>query len=356
MRKIILFLCLTRILAASLFTYTPEEIKNLKQLTSVCCMSNAELQRWDCLAQNSILLKKISFYENTRLFTYLYAAQAEAAALSLQVKGSYQGSLDPLSYQVIALFIPDIVKPAKKDAYSEALSQIVLKRIKERVEEENASTRAFVVPEEKQASFNAGLDVAKWKPWKAIPDTDYWPPPPPPLNDPVWKEQIKQIKQLQNPMTGEKKRIILRWAGKLRPWLDDWRALANDYIFSHCVDFHKACEVRAALMIGMYDCVTAYVNAKYHYLMIRPQTYDSSVTYIIPVPKHPSYPAGHACEGGVASTILSHFFPSYACCWKQMAGETGLSRIWAGIHYPLDIQEGEKLGNKVARKVLENQQ
>ena len=107
-------------------------------------------------------------------------------------------------------------------------------------------------------------------------------------------------------------------------------------------------------MIGLYDCSIVCFTAKYHFLDIRPKIYDPSITYIIDVPKHPSYPAGHAIEGTVASLILSHFFEEKSAHWKQMATESGLSRIWAGIHYPIDIEAGIESGTKVANKVLES--
>lgn len=336
-----------------LFTYEKGDFDGLSRMVSPVCMGIGELQKWDRAAESGSLENKLTFYERTRLFTHLYIAQREAACLSLKVKGSFQGSLDPISHQVLSLFLADVPKPDNCDPYSSALSALVIHKIKARMEAENSSSVEFKVPAEKRGVFSAGWDVAKWNPWFARPSRDFWAPPPPAPNDPVWKDQICILKQLQNPMTEGKKKIIHRWAGMSAPWLDDWRAISNKYLYSCCIDFAKALQVRAVLMIGMYDCVAAYVTEKYHYLTIRPKTYDSSVVYIISVPKHPSYPAGHAAEGAVSSTILSDFFPRQSCEWKQMAKETGLSRIWAGIHYPLDIKAGEEIGDKVGNQVLQ---
>jgi hypothetical protein len=37
---------------------------------------------------------------------------------------------------------------------------------------------------------------------------------------------------------------------------------------------------------------------------------------------------------------------------RTLAKEAGDSRIWAGIHYPIDLVSGNKLGNSVAQKFI----
>lgn len=69
-------------------------------------------------------------------------------------------------------------------------------------------------------------------------------------------------------------------------------------------------------------------------------------------PRHPSYPSGHSTYAGAASEILSYFFPDYSGEFTKLADNTGLARLWAGIHYRSDHIEGMKLGRCVARLVI----
>src|ERR1700722_16485720 len=85
------------------------------------------------------------------------------------------------------------------------------------------------------------------------------------------------------------------------------------------------------VMIWLYDSVISYVGCKYHYLVVRPQVYDPTVIYEIPVPKHPSYPSGHSTESTLTATIMSFYFPIDAEYWHHLALQCCLSRIWAGI-------------------------
>lgn len=306
------------------------------------------------MKKQSVEKEGLTFYERTRLITYLDVAQSDAATLSLNLKGTYQGSLDPISRKVMGLFLKKVSLPeVQSDEYSNLLAKIVFEKVKQRVEKENSQTNEFVVPEKDKKDFSAGLIVAKWIPWYAAPSKNFWPPPPPKPDDPIWKEEVKKIKAAQEPMTDEKKKIINKWAGIPDQWSEDWRSFANEYMVAHNVPFGKMLQIRSALMVGLYDTVAAYATMKYHYQTIRPKVYDTSVTYIIEVPKHPSYPAGHSSEGSMGATILSYYFPSESTHWQQLAQEEGLSRIQAGIHYPIDIEAGHTTGKKVAEKVLQ---
>jgi hypothetical protein len=88
-------------------------------------------------------------------------------------------------------------------------------------------------------------------------------------------------------------------------------------------------------------------------------------------PRHPAYPSGHSTYTGAASEILSFFFgkakafagaqPSKGTGLgstlikdevENMADNIGLGRMWAGIHWRTDHENGAKLGRTVAKLVL----
>lgn len=69
-------------------------------------------------------------------------------------------------------------------------------------------------------------------------------------------------------------------------------------------------------------------------------------------PRHPAYPSGHSTYGGAASELLSYFFPEYRLEFDRLADNTGLARLWAGIHWRSDHVEGIRLGRTVAQLVI----
>jgi len=69
-------------------------------------------------------------------------------------------------------------------------------------------------------------------------------------------------------------------------------------------------------------------------------------------PRHPSYPSGHSTYAGAGSEILSYFFPDYAGEFTKLADNTGMARLWAGIHYRSDHLAGIRLGRCVARLII----
>jgi hypothetical protein len=69
-------------------------------------------------------------------------------------------------------------------------------------------------------------------------------------------------------------------------------------------------------------------------------------------PRHPSYPAGHSTYAGAGSEILTYFFPDEERELDRLADNIGMARLWAGIHYRSDHEQGIKLGRCVARLVI----
>jgi membrane-associated phospholipid phosphatase len=70
-------------------------------------------------------------------------------------------------------------------------------------------------------------------------------------------------------------------------------------------------------------------------------------------PRHPAYPSGHSTYGAAASELLSFFFPDYRRELDFLADNTGIARLWAGIHWRSDHVAGMQLGRTVACLVIE---
>ncbi|MDF2519423.1 MAG: chloroperoxidase, partial [Clostridia bacterium] len=56
---------------------------------------------------------------------------------------------------------------------------------------------------------------------------------------------------------------------------------------------------------------------------------------------------------GTAEVILSYFFPPEADRLKKLAEECSISRLYGGVHFVEDLDEGLRLGRQIGRIVTE---
>jgi undecaprenyl-diphosphatase len=69
---------------------------------------------------------------------------------------------------------------------------------------------------------------------------------------------------------------------------------------------------------------------------------------LVQVPHTGSFPSGHAATSFAGATILAFAFPRLAPALFVLALAVGFSRVYLGVHYPLDIAGGAVLGAAIA--------
>jgi membrane-associated phospholipid phosphatase len=163
------------------------------------------------------------------------------------------------------------------------------------------------------------------------------------------KAELQFIKQkLNNP--DEKKLAAIKY----------WDAGAPAYRWNQIViellaqKFDVQLRMPASWMnIAIYDATILAWKEKLKYKRKRPNVLDPSLKTAINAPKTYSYPCEHSVTAAAAATVLAYFFPAKADSIIQMAHAASQSRLDAGIQFPSDVEAGWKLGEQVARQIIE---
>jgi undecaprenyl-diphosphatase len=76
----------------------------------------------------------------------------------------------------------------------------------------------------------------------------------------------------------------------------------------------------------------------------RPFLATPAMVVIGPHPADPSFPSGHSANAAAATTILTALVPEGRLLWIGLAAAIAYSRIYLGVHYPLDTIVGALVG------------
>lgn len=92
---------------------------------------------------------------------------------------------------------------------------------------------------------------------------------------------------------------------------------------------------------------------KYLWDVARPNQYGQNLPAVLATPRcFPSYPSAHATVAGCAEAVLSYFFPEQVSVIKGTMEVSAQSRLYAGVHFKVDNDEGLELGRQIGGVVL----
>jgi hypothetical protein len=189
----------------------------------------------------------------------------------------------------------------------------------------------------------------KVTPWLMSAPDEFRAPPPPAFGSPEFKAEVEKVRQQLLDDTQKEYAIAQKWADKRGTFTPPghWNLIAASLIEQYHVSNRDATHIMAVMNMAMMDAGIACWDTKFHYMVVRPWQADPSITPLVGYPNHPSYPSGHSCFSWSAAEVLSYFFPQERDSLTSMAEEASISRVYAGIHYHMDIDAGAAIGRQV---------
>lgn len=198
-----------------------------------------------------------------------------------------------------------------------------------------------------------------WKPW-LLKSASQFRSAPPAFNSAKFLADTREVVEISRNLSAEQLRIAKFWVdghGSVTP-PGHWNQIAIEEALKAKLEDATAARLFADLNIAMADTFIAVWDVKYRYWTLRPITAAKKLLNVelqpaILTPPFPSYLSGHASFSGAAARILGHYFPTEATRLDALAEEAALSRLYGGIHYRHDNEDGLALGRKVAGFVLQ---
>lgn len=205
--------------------------------------------------------------------------------------------------------------------------------------------------------------AGSWRTWVLKNSAELQPPQPVTYDSTEYWQETKQVLEVTEKLTPEQKEIAERWNlghGTVTP-AGVWNLETKAAIVRHKLDFAAAARVYAALNVAMMDAFIACWSVKFTYWTQRPVNairvkYDPDFLPHLVTPPFPSYVSGHSTVSGAAAEVLAAFFPKDSETFRQMAREAAISRLYGGIHFESDNNEGLRLGQQIGQKTVQRLQ
>jgi len=194
--------------------------------------------------------------------------------------------------------------------------------------------------------------AASWNPLLLSSPSEFRPPAPPDCSSPDVAAETLVVRNFPRTFATNYKAFYWQSPDGLSVW--PYRYLSQ-WLFEDRLDRNppRAARAYALVAASFFDSFIASQDGKFAYWYIRPHQLDPAIVPLFPVPPFPSYPSNHSTFSATRAEVLAYLFPTRADFIRALGKEAGDSRIWAGIHFPMDNVAGVELGKKVAQVFID---
>jgi membrane-associated phospholipid phosphatase len=199
----------------------------------------------------------------------------------------------------------------------------------------------------------AGPAMPQWRTWVLASADEIRPVPPPDFGSPQFTAALAEVKGYARTPQAIENAIYWHAYGGGRNYQMWHRELGSRALeHGYAQETLRIAAAFAALSMAYADAHIACWDAKYLYWYIRPSQADPSITTLVPLPSHPSYPSAHSCLSSAGASVLAALFPGEARQFNELTKQSGESRIAAGLHYRFDCEAGDDIGRRAAALAL----
>jgi hypothetical protein len=229
-----------------------------------------------------------------------------------------------------------------------------------------------------------GIYMPHMRPFSLHTPSQFRPDGPPSLSSRRWAEDYNEVKDIGSRTSTSRtpeQTLAARFWGE--PPIQQAHAAFRRFIGDHELDVADASRFMAMTTVAEADGLIACFDAKYHYVFWRPITAiragdtdgndatiaDPNWVPLLPAtPNHPEYPSAHSCATKALGLAIAKFLgtrnidltiPSLTGLGDRhfdtvgdLEYEVTNARVWGGIHYRTAIEDGSRLGTKVAHQML----
>jgi membrane-associated phospholipid phosphatase len=212
-------------------------------------------------------------------------------------------------------------------------------------------------------------------------------PAPPALEAGLYANDYNEVKllgRIDSPFRPQDRTDVARFYAATTP-VQAWNSAARQASDAQGKTLSENARIFALLGMAMADGSIATFDTKYHYNFWRPVTAiragdtdgnnrtepDPDWLPLIATPAFPSYPSAHATLSGAARAVLERAFgkdghavtltnpglPAIVLnytAWQAITDDIDDARIYGGIHFRFDQEDGAHQGRHVGRYILRN--
>jgi len=203
------------------------------------------------------------------------------------------------------------------------------------------------IAQNKVAHDQVNYEAAKWRTWLVDNPNAIATPAPP--NDAQTRSELETVKQRIKNVDTKKLDEIIYWNAGAPSYR--WNQITPMMIENN---FQVMLRIPASWVnVAIYDATVLTWREKVKYKRQRPDKIDSSLKTLVSSPTTYSYPCEHSATAAAAAYVLAYFIPEKADSIIQLARAASQSRVDAGVQFPSDVDAGWKLGEEVAKQIIE---